>query len=59
MTSPVAESLIAAMGNERDIDELRRLERVCLEQADKAGTPEGRAALLSLARITALLPVRP
>jgi hypothetical protein len=37
------------MGNNLDIDELRRLERVCLEQAEEAATPEGRAALLQLA----------
>ena len=37
------------MGNERDIDELRRLERLCLEQAKEASTPEGKAALLIMA----------
>jgi Spy/CpxP family protein refolding chaperone len=36
-------------GNDLNIDELRRLERFCLEQAEEAGTPEGRAALQSLA----------
>ena len=33
-----------------DRDEMLRLERLCLEQAEEAGTPEGRAALLQLAR---------
>jgi hypothetical protein len=37
-------SLIAAMGTNLDIDELRRLQRLCLEQAEEAGTPEGPAA---------------
>jgi hypothetical protein len=32
-----------------DIDELRRLERLCLEQAEKCTTPEGKTALRSMA----------
>ena len=32
-----------------DVDELRRLERQCLEQAQECARPEGRTALLSLA----------
>jgi len=35
--------------SDHDVDELRRLERLCLEQAKECVTPEGRAALLSLA----------
>jgi hypothetical protein len=31
------------------IRELRRLEQLCLEQAEESETPEGRAALRSLA----------
>ena len=41
--------LIPAMPTDPDIDELRRLEQVCLEQAEQCATPEGRAALLSMA----------
>lgn len=37
------------MRTDPDIDELRRLERVCLEQAEECATPEGKAALLSMA----------
>jgi hypothetical protein len=37
------------MKTARDIDELRRLERFCVELAQEAGTAEGRAALLSMA----------
>jgi hypothetical protein len=37
------------MPTDPDIDELRRLEQVCLEQAEQCATPEGRAALLSMA----------
>jgi hypothetical protein len=37
------------MGTDRNIDELRRLEQVCLKQAEENATPEGRAALLSMA----------
>jgi hypothetical protein len=33
-----------------DIDELRQLERLCLEQAEKCARPEGRTALRSLAQ---------
>jgi hypothetical protein len=46
LISPVAGSLIAGMS---DRDELLRMERVSLEQAEEAGTPEGRAVLLSMA----------
>jgi hypothetical protein len=42
-------SLIAGMERDRDIDELRRLERFCLEQAEECATAEGKAALLSMA----------
>jgi hypothetical protein len=31
------------MERDRDIDELRRLERLCLEQAEECATPEGNA----------------
>ena len=34
------------MGTDPDIDKLRRLEQVCLEQAEQCATPEARAALL-------------
>ena len=37
------------MERDRDIDELRRLERFCLEQAEECATAEGKAALLSMA----------
>jgi hypothetical protein len=49
LISSAARSLIAGMGTDFDIDELRRLERLCLEQAEEAGMPEGKAALLSMA----------
>jgi hypothetical protein len=49
LISPTAGSLIAGMGNDPDVEELRRLERVCLEQAELCETPEGKAALLSMA----------
>jgi hypothetical protein len=37
------------MEHDLDIDELRRLERFCLEQADECARAEAKAALLSLA----------
>jgi hypothetical protein len=37
------------MGVNFTIRELRDLEQFCLEQADQSGTPDGRAALRSLA----------
>jgi hypothetical protein len=37
------------MGTNLNIDELRRLEQLCLEQAAECVTAEGRAALLSMA----------
>jgi hypothetical protein len=49
LISPAAGSLIAGTGNDRNVEELRRLERVCLEQAELCETPEGKAALLSMA----------
>jgi hypothetical protein len=49
LTSRIRRSLIASMGHDRDIEELRRLERLCLEQAKEAATPECRAALHRMA----------
>jgi hypothetical protein len=37
------------MNIEQTISELRRLGRFCLDQAEQAGTPDGRAALLKMA----------
>jgi hypothetical protein len=42
-------SLIDAMGSKRDIDELRRLERLCLEQAERCVVEEAGEALRELA----------
>jgi hypothetical protein len=42
------------MGNERDIDELCRLERLCLQQAKEASTPEARRHYSSRRQIIAL-----
>jgi hypothetical protein len=38
------------MGVNFTIRELRELEQFCLDQADQAGTPDGRAGLLILAQ---------
>jgi hypothetical protein len=46
---PVAGGPIGGMASDLDINELRRHERLCREQAEQAKTPEGRAGLLTLA----------
>ena len=48
LISSACGSLIGGM-SDRDIDELRRLERLCLEQAEECATAEGNAVLLSMA----------
>ena len=45
----MAGRLIAGMAHDPNKDELRRLERFCMEQAQECATAEGRAALLSMA----------
>jgi hypothetical protein len=37
------------MSIDQTISELRKLGRFCLDQAEQAGTPDGRAALLRMA----------
>ena len=37
------------MSIDQTISELRKLGRFCLDQAEQAGTPDGRAALLKMA----------
>jgi hypothetical protein len=44
----MAGRLIAGMAHDPNKDELRRLERFCMEQAQECATAEGRVALLSM-----------
>jgi hypothetical protein len=47
------------MGNDPDTDELRRLERVCLEQAEQAGTPVVGQGCCNLLEVTGPKPTAP
>jgi hypothetical protein len=46
---PCTRSLIGRMGDQRIIDDLARMERICLDLAGQAAMPEERAGLLEMA----------